>query len=72
MGVVELAGIGLIATSGSVALVALTRYLIVRVALRDAKPEERPAILTVLPPVLDTQNAGPGRRGKRDRAPRHR
>jgi hypothetical protein len=45
LGIVELTGIGLIATP---AAVALTRYLIVRAALRDAKPNERPAILAAL------------------------
>ncbi len=58
MGITELAGIVVIATPASV---AFTRYLIVRIALRDAKPKDRPAILAALPPVLDPRKAMPER-----------
>ncbi|MBM7775965.1 hypothetical protein JOD54_006169 [Actinokineospora baliensis] len=55
MGVVELVSAG---TAASVVATCLTRYLIIRAALRGTKPAERPAILRALSTVLGFRRRG--------------
>ncbi len=59
MSLADMAGLGVLTSTLSIGVIALTRYLIVRTALRDTKPEQRPAILRALPPVLATSRATP-------------
>lgn len=71
MNLADVAGLGVLTSSFSVGIIALTRYLIVKAALRDTKPEQRPAILRTLPQVLATSRATPPP-AQRPRTDRHR
>lgn len=61
MQLTDLASLGVMATCVSYALGSLTRYLIVRSALRDTTPEQRPEILEALPPLLAPPRVTPPR-----------